>query len=419
MPSTREGLKKGSSMEPRIIKSADDYNASINEIERLVELDPPVDSSEADRLELLAALTEDYEKKSYPTDKPTPIEAISFRMQEQGLRQKDLVPYIGSKSKVSEILGGKKQLTLPMIRALHDNLGISLDVLAQEFKTKDEEIDWKLFPIKEMLKRKWITPSMVKTLETPKNIMEDFFAQLGGRKTATVYCKSTKFNERTNRSMDKYALLAWVARVSIKAKQSNISKNYRPGIVDDVFLKKIAKISRLENGPIIAKNLLEDAGIPLIIEPHLPRTYIDGAAILSADDKPIIALTIRHNRLDNFWYTLLHELAHVSRHLKKPEEFFVDNLDSDLNLSKKEVEADILARNSFIPRAEWARSDVNFDPSEKFICEYANRWMIHPSIIAGRIRYETKNFYKFRKLVGYNEVRIHFPEISWVGMEIK
>ena len=243
--------------------------------------------------------------------------------------------------------------------------------------------------------------------------MEDFFAPLGGHKTATVYCKSTKFNERTNRSMDKYALLAWVARVSIKAKQSNVSVKYTPGIVDDAFLKKIAQTSRLENGPIIAKNLLEDAGIPLIVEPHLPRTYIDGAAILSTDDKPIIALTIRHDRLDNFWHTLLHELAHVSRHLKKPYELFVDDLDSDLNLNKKEIEADALARNSFMPRKEWERSDVFFEPSEQSIHEHAKRWMIHPSIIAGRIRYETRNYYRFRQFVGYNEVRSHFPGTSW------
>lgn len=404
-------------MEPRIIKSADDYNASINEIERLVALDPPVGSSEADRLELLAALTEDYEKKSYPTDKPTPIEAISFRMQEQGLRQKDLVPYIGSKSKVSEILNGKRQLTLPMIRALNENLGISLDVLTQEINIKGEIIDWNLFPIKEMVKRNWITATLGETPKNPKNIMEDFFALLGGHKTATVYCKSTKFNERTNRSMDKYALLAWVTRVSIKAKQSNVSTKYTSGIVDDAFLKKIAQTSHLENGPIIAKNLLENVGIPLIVEPHLPRTYIDGAAILSTDDKPIIALTIRHDRLDNFWHTLLHELAHVSRHLKKPYELFVDDLDSDLNLNKKEVEADALARNSFIPRKEWERSDVFFEPSEKSIHEHAKRWMIHPSIVAGRIRYETRNYYRFRQLVGYNEVRSHFPGTSWVGIK--
>ena len=404
-------------MEPRIIKSTNDYNASISEIERLVALDPPVGSSDADRLELLATLAEDYEKKSYPTDKPTPIEAILFRMQEQGLKQKDIVPYIGSKSKVSEILNGKRQLTLPMIRALHENLGISLDVLAQEIKTKDEMIDWDSFPIKEMLKRHWITAHLGETSKTSKNIMEDFFAPLGGQKAATVYCKSTKFNERTNRKMDKHALLAWVARVSIKAKQSAISKKYAPGIVDDDFLKNIAQTSHLDNGPTIAKNLLEDVGIPFIVEPHLPRTYIDGAAILSTDAKPIIALTIRHDRLDNFWHTLLHELAHVSRHLKKPNEIFVDDLDSDLNLNKKEIEADALARNSFIPRAEWKRSDVFFEPSEHSIHEHAKRWMIHPSVVAGRIRYETKNFYKFRQLVGYNEVRCHFPEISWVSMK--
>lgn len=122
-------------MEPRLIKTEEDHKAFLAEVERLVALDPAPNTPEGDRLELLATLVEDYEKKHFPIAKPTPVEAILVRMEEQGLKQKDLVPYIGSRSKVSEVLSGKRRLTLPMIRALHHALRIPLEVLTHEPET--------------------------------------------------------------------------------------------------------------------------------------------------------------------------------------------------------------------------------------------------------------------------------------------
>ncbi len=84
---------------------------------------------DADRLELLALLVRDYEDKHYPIDMPDPVEAITFRMEQMGLTRKDLERYIGSRSKVSEVLSGKRRLSLSMIRALHEGLGIPAEVL--------------------------------------------------------------------------------------------------------------------------------------------------------------------------------------------------------------------------------------------------------------------------------------------------
>ena len=123
-------------MEPKIIKSEEEYEGSLTEVERLIALDPEQGTPEADRLELLSTLVESYEKEHFPVDIPDPISAIRFRMEEQGLKQQDLVPYIGSKSRVSEILSGKRSLTLPMIRALNTGLGIPLNVLVDEPEPK-------------------------------------------------------------------------------------------------------------------------------------------------------------------------------------------------------------------------------------------------------------------------------------------
>ena len=403
-------------MEPRVIKTEDEHKATLAEVERLAARDPRPNTAEADRLELLAALVEDYEKERFPIEKPTPIEAISFRMEEQGLKQKDLVPYIGSKSKVSEVLSGRRKLTLPMIRALHHGLGIPLQVLTQEPDDTEAEladIEWDRFPIREMVKRGWLAATIHEIRSNAKQLMERFFASLGDQNTAIVFCRRTKFRERSRRKMDKYALLAWTARVLILAQRHSPATKYEQGVVTDNFLKKVAQLSALDGGPLLAQEFLSKHGIPLIIEPHLPRTYLDGAAILTENGMPVIGLTIRHDRLDNFWHTLLHELAHVLCHLRDPEESFVDDLEVKESNDPREREADLIARNSFIPREQWRRESAYYEQTEEAIINLANKLHIHAAIVAGRIHYETQNYYKFTHLVGRGQVRRLFSNAKW------
>ena len=101
----------------RVIKNKTEYKKALRAYESL--FDVPDGSEEADTRDVLSLLIEKYEDKHYPMLLPDPIEAIKFRMEQEGLTQKDLVPFIGSKSKVSEVLTGKKELTLKMIRALN------------------------------------------------------------------------------------------------------------------------------------------------------------------------------------------------------------------------------------------------------------------------------------------------------------
>jgi HTH-type transcriptional regulator/antitoxin HigA len=114
-------------MNIRIIKTEQENEQALARIEELMELKPT--SCVVDELELLATLVGLFEEKAYPMPPLAPIEAVRFRMEQQELKQKDLIPYIGSKSKVSEVLSGKRSLSLPMIRKLHEGLGISLEVL--------------------------------------------------------------------------------------------------------------------------------------------------------------------------------------------------------------------------------------------------------------------------------------------------
>ena len=117
-------------MQAKIIKTETEYDQALSRIDKLMDALP--NTGEGDELELLVTLVEIYEKQMYAIDLPDAISAIKFRMEQQELIQKDLVPFIGSKSKVSEVLSGKRPLSLSMIRKLHKGLGVPLDALMQE-----------------------------------------------------------------------------------------------------------------------------------------------------------------------------------------------------------------------------------------------------------------------------------------------
>ncbi len=119
-------------MDLKPIRSEEDYENALLEIERLFDAEPG--TPEEDKLEVLALLVEDYEKKYFTINLPDPIEAIKYHMERLGLTRKDLFPFIGLESRISEILNRKRRLTLPMIRKLSKGLGISIEVLAQEYE---------------------------------------------------------------------------------------------------------------------------------------------------------------------------------------------------------------------------------------------------------------------------------------------
>ncbi|MEA3463610.1 MAG: transcriptional regulator [Patescibacteria group bacterium] len=134
----------------KVLKTKEDYNAALELTEELINKDPDPNSEDGEKLNLLATLVQDYESKEFPESLPDPIDAIKFRMEQQNLKPKDLVPYIGSRSKVSEVLSRKRPLTIDMIRAIEKGLGIPAKVLLKEtdeFRNTDN-VAWSRFPLK-------------------------------------------------------------------------------------------------------------------------------------------------------------------------------------------------------------------------------------------------------------------------------
>ena len=402
-------------MVTRLIKNKKDYEIALSRIEQL--MNAKSGTTEMDELELLTALVEMYEEQNFPIRPPDPVDAVKFRMQQLGLAQKDMVPYIGTKSRVSEVLNGKRPLTLAMMRSLNKNLGIPAEVLLQEpgadFPAQIQDMEWSRFPLTEMAKRNWI-PMLDDPHEKAEELMRRFIEQAGGLNAIPKPCFRQGKKGRYHSRMDLFALTAWCIRVQSIALKKPLKTKYTRNSIKPGTFQDIARLSYFENGPLLAKEYLEKHGIHLIVLPHLPKTYLDGAAILLPDETPVIGLTLRYDRIDYFWYCLLHELAHVSKHLSKTDRLIID----DLDLRRKrtapedmiEKEADEIARNGLIPKLIWNKKPLSAKTKTVEIYALAEKLKIHPAIIAGRIRFEQKNYKLLSRHVGNKQIRKHFSD---------
>jgi HTH-type transcriptional regulator/antitoxin HigA len=403
----------------KVIKTEAEYEVSRSALETLVENDPAPGTPEADRLELLTILIQDFERRVSARELPDAVTAIRFRMEQLGLSQNDLVPFLGSKSRVSEVLSGKRQLSLAMIRALQTGLGIPAQVLVQggEPATSEiQDIDWGRFPVREMEKRGWLVslPAIGKSKKDSEVLLTNFFAPVGvERAFAGLHRKS--WNVRSARTMDVFALGAWTAQILRRAKSRPPQVPYDPKFLTSEFFQKLAQSSLDEDGPLRAQQMLADIGIALVIESHLPKTHLDGAAVLLSPGRPVIGITARHDRLDSFWFTLFHECAHVLLHLRSGEgvSAFYDDLDVSGGEDEREKEADQFARETLIPEKVWLASPASKVRAPSAVVHLAAQLKIHPAIVAGRVRNQYKDYRVFGELVAPGGVRRFFPDVAW------
>ena len=395
-------------MELRILKSEKQYREAIAEVERLAEQDPDPNSADGIRLELLAKLVEDYELERFKFAKRDPVDAIEFRMQEQGLRQKDIAEILGGKNRASEILARKRQLTLPMIRALHERLRIPAELLIREPQASygPSEIEELSVAAEVISTRGWLEAG-----ESVSSLIRRFLAPVG----SPVMLKHTLTfgaNAKTNRTH----VWLWLSRVRQIAEATSAQRvKFDKNNLTEESLRYVARLSWMDKGPRLAMDFLEERGIAVVIEPHLPSTHIDGAALLSVTGSPIIGLSLREDRLDNFWFVLLHELVHVWKHLDETSHRAIadENIEKANETEAIECEANERASEILLPKAVWRRSDARLKPSAKTILALAEELQISPAIVAGRVRFERRNYALYSGLVGYRQVRMHFPEVKW------
>lgn len=201
-------------------------------------------------------------------------------------------------------------------------------------------------------------------------------------------------------------LLAWKAQVTRNALRQIQRKKpkYRP--LNMSWLSELVKLSAFDDGPARAKDMLAEQGIILIIEPQIAGMRVDGAAFL-IDEHPVIGLTLRLDTVDNFWFTLMHEMGHVILHYRTGlASGFFDDFEH-LEIDEMEEEANRFAQNMLIPNAVWSRSPARIAKTAEPVERLAKQLGIAPAIVFGRLRMERQNYKIFSDKIGRGRVRKH------------
>ncbi|CAO3424287.1 ImmA/IrrE family metallo-endopeptidase, partial [Azospirillum doebereinerae] len=209
-----------------------------------------------------------------------------------------------------------------------------------------------------------------------------------------------------NHSED-WSLLSWKAQVTRQAETviSRSKPRYRP--INVSWLADLVRLSQFEDGPKQAMDLLLENGIVLVTEPQISGMSVDGAAFL-IDETPVVGMTLLRDTVDNFWFTLLHEVGHIVLHYRTGlSSGFFDDVNSS-EVDEFEVEANQFASSMLIPAEVWSRSPVRIAKTAEPIERFAEHLKISPAIVFGRIRMERNDYKIFSNKIGRGTVRKQF-----------
>jgi HTH-type transcriptional regulator / antitoxin HigA len=260
---------------------------------------------------------------------------------------------------------------------------------------------------REMVRRRWIQPkgTQDKVAERGEALFDFVFAR-SAHSPAFAMFKGRRLSAQRD-LVEEIATRAWVAHVVDRGRENAPRVKFEPSNLSDDFIRRLVKLSVRDDGPTRALAAVREIGIGVVVESGLPGMSVDGASLNTSAAGPMLALTLRYDRLDNFWFTLLHELGHIAWHLGDPSDnVFIDSLEDNASDEQEaEAEANAFAKDGLIPRDLWLRSDAYRLGTAGSVLSLANQIGVHPAIVAGRIRYERRDFRIFSDLVGLGGVR--------------
>ncbi len=273
----------------------------------------------------------------------------------------------------------------------------------------EDDLAWDRFPVREMYRRNWFekfSGSLSNAVDDAEELVKAFVKGSLSEPVRALSRQRVRAGGRVNR----YALLAWQCRVIALAKDDEAVNNYSRRAITGKWLTELAHLSREDDAPRKAFEYLRNSGIRFVVLPHLSQTHLDGAAFLLPKGSPVIGMTLRHDRLDNFWFVLFHELVHIMNHLHKGD---VESIFDNLNVKAEDIEqeADKQAGEILVPEDKWNTALARYIRSEDSIRDFAQELGVHPAIVAGRIRREADNYMILTDMVGRGEVRKLFPDI--------
>ncbi len=357
-----------------------------------------------------------------------PGDFIKEELEVRGWLQTDLADILGmSKKTINKLINNKQSITIDTAKLLSKAFGqypqywINLDTnyrLRLEDNTlleDDIEVKAKIrnyMPINEMFKKGWI--KSVKTTKELKNVVQNFW----GIKEVDFTFLDNQFlpNFRKSKAYQKfnqYYALTWFQMAK------NCARKYNVDTYNKIKLKslslRITKFSNMENGVENFLNELNKTGVKFFVLSHLQKTYTDGASFFDVSN-PTIVYTGRYDRIDNFWFTIAHEIGHILLHLNNKEQFFID--ESNGIITKEEKEADVFAAKNF-KEDEILRffNRTSMHISKKRIITCSVMLKINEAIIVGVLQHHNKlpitHLNKFKTTVShYIPVRYFAENLS-------
>ena len=331
----------------------------------------------------------------------------------RGLSQRELGDYLGLKEQQVQRYEAERYRSASLDRLVEvsDALGVQIarraELVGDSALGSVDPDSWKAFHFAEMFKRGWFEDFAGSLAEARKAAPELIPAFLRGAQARNAAPALHRKSVRASRQVHEAVITAWEARVRRLAERDAPPVRYDPALINDTWLAELVALTLLGDGPARSVGFLREIGIAVVVERHLPSTLLDGAALATLEGYAIVALTLRHDRLDNFWFTLFHELGHLKLHIGKGYAAIFDDTEAPAG-SDIEAEADLFAQEALLPASKWSLGVSRFTRTEQAVRTDAKRFGVGPEIIAGRVRREAHDYTLLRTLVGDGQVRRQF-----------
>ncbi len=347
------------------------------------------------------------------SDFQSPGQALKHFLSYYGWTQDDLAHILTISLKhTNEIIKDRKPISIDIARLLEKvfewdaHQWIMLDAnfqLSKKFEEEKEQLVerqvevYNYLPIKELLKKGWLRPykgidelnkQLCSFWNIPKGKQLDF-SILESNNINIEYRKSDAYKESAN----EVSARAWYQMALNHSAKLNVESFDKKGLKELMF--KLHTYTVMHNGISKFLNELGKVGVKFVFLSHLSKTYLDGAAF-SSESGPVVTLTGRYDRVDNFWFTLSHEISHILLHLSKKirgNMVFMDDSTSEVT-SEKELEANQMAEKILLQDQilEFFEEYIGYITEEK-VKEFSSMYSIHPSIVVGILAFNKKVSY--------------------------
>lgn len=333
-----------------------------------------------------------------PAEVFPPGEFLREELEARMWSQQELADILGRPPRlISELISGKRAITPETARGLAEAFGTSAEYwmnLESQYqlskvKAADNQIARKArlygkFPVREMLRRGWIRAS--ENIDVLEQRFCEFFniPDMDARPALTHYAK------RTHEAMDATPLqLAWLFRVRGMAAQQVVPAYSRASLLAAVERLKTLLMAPEETRHV--PRILAEAGVRLVFVEPMAGSKLDGACFWLADEKPVIGMTLRFDRIDNFWFVLRHEIEHVLREDGRGDDGPIidsDVGDEDETLSERERDANAAGADFCVPADQLENFIARVQPyfSEQKVLAFAQRIQVHPGLVVGQLQ---------------------------------